>query len=110
MLRGKLCDRIQIYHPCTADQLEGSYQVHERRHTTADYQTFCALVVLLDNVREPILTPGFLPDDNIFRIAVVTESRLISEETCPSGLLSTILGGFFLCFSVKGMQTTKCLV
>ncbi|GFT77021.1 hypothetical protein TNCV_1099171 [Trichonephila clavipes] len=45
-----------------------------------DHQTTSTVVVLFDNVRKPILTNGFSPDENTSRVAVLTESQLITEE------------------------------
>ncbi|GFW13725.1 hypothetical protein TNCV_2105491 [Trichonephila clavipes] len=38
-----------------------------------DYQTTSTIVFLLDNVREPILNPGFFPDGNTSPISVYME-------------------------------------
>ncbi|GFT24220.1 hypothetical protein TNCV_2064491 [Trichonephila clavipes] len=66
-----------------------------------DHQSTSTIVVLFNNVKRLILTTGFSPDENTSRVNVLTESRLITEETppliirCPhkTGVLSNMVGG-----------------
>ncbi|GFV77252.1 hypothetical protein TNCV_444821 [Trichonephila clavipes] len=45
-----------------------------------DHQRTSIIVVLFDNVKGPISTTGFFPDENTSRVTVQTEWRLITKE------------------------------
>ncbi|GFU39837.1 hypothetical protein TNCV_1950031 [Trichonephila clavipes] len=80
-----------------------------------DHHTTSTTVVLFDNVRGLISTPGFSPDESTSRVTVQTESRLITEENSPpiilfpiqttSALFWTEAHHANLWFTIKGMQT-----
>ncbi|GFW35040.1 hypothetical protein TNCV_5066061 [Trichonephila clavipes] len=77
-----------------------------------DHQTTSIIVVLFDSVREQISTPRFSPDENLSRVDVQTESRLITEETTfpydllfKTDILGTMLDGPF-CGSQSSIPTT----
>ncbi|GFT71641.1 hypothetical protein TNCV_3021071 [Trichonephila clavipes] len=79
-----------------------------------DHQTTSNKVGLLDNVREPILTSGFSPDENTSRVTVQTESRLITEENLPPIVLFSgqvfSATGYMIFLVVHNQIYTDCSV
>ncbi|GFU87014.1 hypothetical protein TNCV_4840601 [Trichonephila clavipes] len=78
-------------------------------------QTTSTIMILFYNVRGPISTPGFSPDENTSRVAVQTESRLtIAENPIQRSSVQDRCSRHysrlsFLWFTVKMMQTTRLL-
>ncbi|GFU94749.1 15-hydroxyprostaglandin dehydrogenase [Trichonephila clavipes] len=58
--------------------------------TFTDHQSILTIIVLADNVRGPISTTQFFPDESRSRVFIQTEARLITEENLLSIILCPI--------------------